>query len=144
MILGDVKSPSSLLAIQSMVNHSQKIVRVEAVRSLCKIGTPDIAPLFRSLLHQFSDPETKQLALDFLVLKKYREAVETLVHLAKDPAATGPWRKSLLTAIGHLGGPKAKEFLESTQKEKGFLGRFNADGREEATLIKNLLEKMAA
>jgi hypothetical protein len=41
-----------------------------------------------------------------------------------------------------VGGPQARVFLESIQKESGFLGRIAGEHKEDMALVKTLLEKM--
>lgn len=144
MILGDLRDAGAIAELGPLLTHGQKIVRTEAMRTLCKIGTPEANVALSSNLLKIPDIDTRQIVVDYLVQKRHPRILDQMLSAAKDPAGAGPWRRALYTAIANHGGVQAKTFLESVLKEGGFLGRLAGDQREDLALIKSLLGRIKA
>ncbi|MCB4757080.1 MAG: HEAT repeat domain-containing protein [Elusimicrobia bacterium] len=139
MILGDVKNPKAVKAIGHLITHQQKIVRIEAIRSLCKMGTEEVSAELAAALQKPNDEDILGMALDYLVQKKDRRIVDRLITMAKQENISDAWKHKLYTSLGVLGGMRVREFFESLQKGAGLFGRFNTSQREEQELIKSIL-----
>jgi HEAT repeat protein len=144
MILGDLKPAKANEMIAGLIHSPLKIVRIEALRSLCKIGTDEATRAITKALTSIPDIDGKKLALDYLVQKKETRIADTLIRLAKEDSIPADWRRSLYTAIAVLGGAQARQYLESIVKGISFLGRFSSEQREDVNLVKSLLAKMAS
>ena len=142
MIIGDIKDAGAINELSPLLTHGQKIVRTEAMRTLCRIGTPEANAALSAALPKMPDVDTKQVVVDYLVQKRHPRILDTMLMAAKDQSSSGPWRRALYTGIATFGGVQAKAFLESVLKEGGFLGRIAGDQREELALVKTLLGKM--
>ncbi len=142
MVLGDMKSPDAVPIIASFSTHQQRMIRAETIRSLMKIGTEQATKAILVSLAQLQDVDIKQTILDFIAIQKPAAAMPVLLRLAKEENAPVAWRRSLYIAIGACGGAQAKTFLQSLNVGGGMFGRFNTEQREEAALVKSLLEKI--
>ncbi len=144
MILGDIKDAGAISEMAPLLTHGQKIVRTEAMRTLCRIGTPEANTILSNAMSKIPDVDTRQVVVDYLVQKRHPRILDALLMAAKDQTSSGPWRRALYTGISNVGGAQAKTFLESVLKEGGFLGRLAGDQREDLALVKMLLGKMKA
>lgn len=142
MILGDIRNPLTIPDLTPLLKNSSKIVRIEAIRALCKMGTDESNRTLLALIEQNVDQESKQWILDYLVATRHPNALDLCLRLAKQPSVSGAWRRSLYKAIATLGGPKTRLFFEQIQKESSFMSRFNPDQIEDMDLIKQLLAQM--
>lgn len=144
MILGDIRHPLTVSDIAPLLRHDQKMVRIEAMRTLCKIGNEDAMRLLLSTLEQTQEQEIRQGILEFFLHAKYTTALDAMIRLARQPSSAGPWRRTLYNAIAALGGTQTKPFFEQLQRDSGFITRFNPEQKEDTELIKNLLSKMTS
>lgn len=142
MILGDIRDAQAVAELAPLLTHGQKIVRTEAMRTLCKIGTPEANAALYSNMARIPDIDNRQIVVDYLVQKRHPRILDQLLMFAKDSASAGPWRRAVYTGIANFGGAQARTFLESVQKEGGFLGRLAGDQREDLAHIKTLLGRM--
>jgi|GEM_PF-5186638 len=142
MILGDIKSTQAIEAIATCLKHAQKMVRSEATRSLIKIGTSDSICVLQRALIQPLEVDLKQSIVEYFLQLKERNAVENLIHLAKDTSVPKTLKHTVYKAIGTIGGLQAKQFLQSLQQNPSLLSRFNSDERETQSLIQSLLARM--
>jgi len=142
MILGDIKSGAAIEAIGNLMNHPQNIVRMEAVRSLAKIGSEKVGPLFLKAISESLPEEVKKMALDFLTHAKDPKLEDRLVALLRQAGQPDTWRRHMITALGSVGGKRGKEYFESVVGGSSMFDRFNSSQREELNLIKSLLPRM--
>lgn len=142
MILGDLKNPLIIPDLTPLLHHSSKIVRIEALRALCKVGSEEANRTLLTLMDQNIDQEGKQWILDYMVAARDENALEVFLRLAKQPSSNGIFRRNLYTAIATLGGPKTRLFFEQIQKESSFISRFNSDQKEDQELVKEILARM--
>jgi len=142
MILGDIKDAGAVNELAPLLAHGQKIVRTEAMRTLCRIGTTEANAVLATAMNKIPDMDNRQVMVDYLVQKRHPRLLDALLMAAKDPSSSGPWRRILYNGIANTGGVQAKTFLESVLKEGGFLGRLAGDQREDLALVKTLLGKI--
>lgn len=144
MILGDMKNAEVVSKIAAFLTHPQKIVRVETTRSLAKVGGDEAQKALVAAIGQSQDADVRKVAVDFAVQKKIREGVDMMVRVAKRPDTTPTEKRALYMAIGTIGGPQARQFLESVISERTGLSLFNADVKQETAMVKDLIDRMAA
>jgi len=141
MILGDLRSEKFLEKISELTSHSFKIIRVEAVRSLIKIGGEKSQfPLIRCLSESMDD-DVKQAVINNFKTSKNEKNIDPLILAASHSGVSSLVKGSIYQALGSLGGPKAKQFLES-QIKTSLLEKFNSEESKNQTLIKSLLAEM--
>ncbi|OVE76522.1 hypothetical protein BVX98_05955 [bacterium F11] len=142
MILGDIKSDRAIEAIGSQLHHSMRIVRIEAARSLGKIGTPEAMSVLRGNLPRLTDLESRLLIINMLVAQKDQGATDPIIHTLQDIKLTAPVRRSLYQALASIGGFRAKQHLQSVLDNFSVLDRFKSDEKELHEYIQILIKKM--
>ncbi len=141
MILGDTRSQQALTDLSKILDHDQRIVRIEVIHSLGKIGTPESTKVLLRIVENTSGaPDERKAALDQLMVSRDHSLAEPLHRITRLETSGSEFKTDLITALATLGGPAAKQFLESLQKGSSLLSGFS-EGKDEQTLISNLLKK---
>lgn len=140
MILGDVKNPEAIETLQSFVGHSSPIVRVEAIRSLVKIGNEEVMKLFFKLWNQISDGESQKIIAGYFERKKDRNTTDVLIQFLNKSNVTVDGKRGIYQALSAIGGARARQFLESQQNTSLF-GQFSSEERETQALLKSLIQR---
>jgi len=145
MILGDLRDPNTVPILKAQLNHPQKMVQTEALRSLAKIGNDDAQKTIKALFLHTNDRDHQRIAMDFLSQRRDETIVDLIIQMSHDIKGDSGWRKAVYEALGRIGGPKVREHFESTlQLNSSIFSRFQSDQKEECELIKSLLARMAA
>jgi HEAT repeats len=141
-IIGETRDANTIPMLKPLLSHDQKIVRIEAIRTLGKIGTTESCELLAHLIRSSKDLNEKKIAITFLGLVKDPASFAFLIAQAQDKSHSFDVRKEIYTAIATRGGIKAKTFLETIKKGSSLFGRFNPEQREEQALVDSLLLKI--
>ncbi len=124
-ILGDIGSRDAVQGLAQSAYHADSRVRVEAIRSLARIGGRDATLLLLDLLNDKNQAIRKQV-ISWMGNTRNEKALEPLLHLLMKQDFLGKSetiKKEALLAIGRIGDQRALEPLYRLVKKNHWIGR---------------------
>jgi hypothetical protein len=112
-ILGEIRCEECVSELRSTIYHFDDRVRKEAIRSLTKIGGPDVAEILVELLSD-KDPSIVRQVIFSLGILKSDKALEPLLHIVEKRdilLKSLALKKDALRAIGLIGDKRALPHL---------------------------------
>lgn len=124
-ILGRIGNESSAGALQPLLLHENKQLRLEALKSIYKTGGKERGPLLLSVLPQ-ADDQFKANIIETLGNAKCAEAVPEFLNMLKkrttsDPSLRADLEEKICIALGSIGSPEALPTLSKIAKSNFFL-----------------------
>ncbi len=123
-LLGHIKGPTTVEALQTMLMHRHDKVRREALDSLYRVGESETGPVLLSILPAVDDA-FKTNIIEILGKIKYKEATPALMAIMKSrPFIVSSERSDLeeviCVSLGKIGAPEAVPLLTEISKPKFF------------------------
>ena len=124
-ILGHIGNESSAGALQPLLSHENKRLRLEALKSIYKTGGNERAHILLSVL-PFADDQFKLNIIETIGNAKCVEAVPELVKMLKKRKAIASalrtnLEEKICAALGSIGSPEALPILLKITKSNFFL-----------------------
>lgn len=125
-ILGHIGNEASARLLQPLLLHENNKVRLEALKSIGRIGGKEMCPLIFSVVPQAEHNFILNI-VDFLANKKCTDSVSALVDLfetspVKDKSLRAEMEEKICNALGIIRSPEAIPFLARVAESKSFLG----------------------
>lgn len=126
-ILGHIGNEDSAKALQPLLLHGNNKVRMEALKSIGRIGGKEMCPLLFTVMPQ-ADNNFMLNMIDFLGSKKCTDAVASLINLFEnnpinDKVLQADMEEKICNALGIIKSTEAVPFLSKIAESKSFLGR---------------------
>jgi len=123
-LLGHIKGPNTVEALQTMLMHKHDKVRQEALDSLYRVGESERGPVLLSILPAVDDA-FKTNIIEILGKIKYKEATPVLMAIMKArPFIVSSERSDLeeviCVSLGKIGAPEAVPLLTEISNPKFF------------------------
>jgi HEAT repeat protein len=122
-ILGEIRSPETIGALQQIARHPEPKVRKEIIKSFLKINTPAIENSLISLIDDDDDDVARQAIFSLGVIRS-RAAVRPLLDIVTESDVflkKLPIKKQALVALGRIGDKQATAALMDLIGIKGWL-----------------------
>ena len=123
-LLGHIKGPTTVEALQTMLMHKHDKVRREALDCLYRVGESETGPVLLSILPAVDDA-FKTSIIEILGKIKYKEATPVLVEILKaHPFIVSSERSDLeemiCVSLGKIGAPEAVPLLTEISNPRFF------------------------
>ncbi|MCK9195354.1 MAG: hypothetical protein M0P16_00050 [Syntrophales bacterium] len=123
-LLGHIKGPTTIEALQTMLMHKHDKVRQEALNSLYRVGESEKGPVLLSILPAVDDA-FKISIIEMLGKIKYKKATPVLVEIMKVrpfivSLARIDLEEMICVSLGRIGAPEAVSLLTEISNPKFF------------------------
>jgi len=123
-LLGHIKGPTTVEALQTMLMHKHDKVRREALDSLYRVGESETGPVLLSILPAVDDA-FKTNIIEVLGKIKYKEATPVLIAIMKArpfivSSERSDMEEVICVSLGKIGAPEAVPLLTEISKPKFF------------------------